>query len=64
MREYGFSLIHVLPYKGRIVDSLLCGRMRINENLYFRMFYAVKLTISKLNVLIIKVNCGKKNRGT
>ena len=23
MREYGFSLIHVLPYKGRIVDSVL-----------------------------------------
>ena len=34
MREYGFSLTRILPYKDRIVDS-------VSENPYSRIFYAV-----------------------
>ena len=41
MRDYGFSLTHILPYKDRIVDSVLIGRMRVSENSYSRIFYAV-----------------------
>ena len=41
MRDYGFSLTHILLYKDRIVDSVLIGRMRVSENSYSRIFYAV-----------------------
>ena len=39
MPEYGFSSIHILPYKDRIYDSFLYGRIRVIENLYSRIFY-------------------------
>ena len=43
MREYGFYLTRILPYKDRIVDSVLNGRKRVGENPYSRIFYAVSL---------------------
>ena len=39
MREYGFSLTRILPYKDNILS--LYGRIRVSENLYSRIFYAV-----------------------
>ena len=35
MREYGFSLTRILPFKDRI------GKMRVSENQCSRIFYAV-----------------------
>ena len=37
----GFSLTRILLYTDRIVDSVLYGRMRVNEKLYSNIFYAV-----------------------
>ena len=42
MREYVFSLTRIIPYKDRIYDSSLYGRIRVSENPYSRIFYAVK----------------------
>ena len=39
MREYGFSVTRILPYKDKIVDF---------ENLYSRIFYAVSVDIAML----------------
>ena len=41
MREYGISLALILPYKDRIYNSVLYRRIRISENPYSRLFYAV-----------------------
>ena len=40
MREYGFSLTRILPYKDRIYESVL---IRENTGQYSRIFYAVIL---------------------
>ena len=41
MRDYGFSLIRVFPYKNRIYILCLYGKIQVSENLYSRIFYAV-----------------------
>ena len=41
MGEYEISLARILPYKDRIYNSVLYGRIRISENPYSRLFYAV-----------------------
>ena len=38
MREYGFSLTRILPYKE---DLFFFGRIRVSENSYSRKTYAV-----------------------
>ena len=40
MRECGFSVTRILPYKDKIVDLSLYGRIRFTENPYSRIFYA------------------------
>ena len=42
MREYGFLLTRILPYKNRIIDSVLIQENMVSENQYSRIFYAVK----------------------
>ena len=39
MREYGFLLTRILPYKDMILS--LYGRIRVSENRYSTIFYAV-----------------------
>ena len=39
MREYGFSLTLILSYNDNILS--LYGRIRVSENPYSRIFYAV-----------------------
>ena len=39
MLEYGFSQTHNLPYKDKIIDS---GKIRVSENSYFHILYAVQ----------------------
>ena len=46
MREYGFLLTCILPYKDRIYDSVLMGENMVNEYPYSRIFYAVKNWVS------------------
>ena len=41
MREHGLLLICILPYKD--------GRIRVSENLYSRIFYAVLAKVATLN---------------
>ena len=36
MREYGFSLTHIFPYKDKLYESI-----QVSENPYSRIFYAV-----------------------
>ena len=38
MREYGFSLTNIFPYKDRIY-----GKIRARKNAYSRIFYVVSL---------------------
>ena len=40
MREYGFSLTRVLPYKNRIYDSVFIRENPVSES-HSRIFYAV-----------------------
>ena len=56
MREYGFSVTRSLPYKDRIVDSVLYGKERVRENPYSRIFYAVS-TGKHPSKKSIAVNC-------
>ena len=42
MREYGLSLTRILPYKDKIVDSVLIREITVSENPYSCIFYAVK----------------------
>ena len=43
MREYGFSLTRILPYKNKIVDSALIRENTGQCKTDFRIFYAVNL---------------------
>ena len=41
MREYGFSLTRILPYKDRICSSVFIRENKVSENHYSHIFYAV-----------------------
>ena len=41
MQEHRFSLTRILPYKGKIVDSVLIRKNRRQWKPYSRIFYAV-----------------------
>ena len=61
MREYGFSLTRILPSKGRIVDSVfLYGRIRVSENPYSRIFYAVENKIMNKKLTDIQIKFDKR----
>ena len=49
MREYGFLLTRILPYKDRIVNSVLIQENMVSENQYSRIFYAVDTFVSKIS---------------
>ena len=64
MQEYGFSLTRTFPYKSRIVDPVLIGRILVSGNPYSCIFYAVdclalftNVKISFLLVGAIKYGC-------
>ena len=41
MRKYGLRLTRILPYKDRIIDSVLIRKNTGSENPYYCIFYAV-----------------------
>ena len=44
MSEYGFSVIHILSYKDRIVDSaLIQENTEQRKNAYFHFLYSITL---------------------
>ena len=58
MQEYRFSVTCILPYKGRIYDSVTrtiqwLGRIRVSETPYFRIFYAMKKEFKKLQDYVL-----------
>ena len=56
MREYGFSLTRILPYKDRIYDSVLTPRIRVSENSSSPISYAVFMFCSKARNVILPKN--------
>ena len=42
MPENGFSLIFIFSYKDRIIDPVLYRKIRLRENPYSGIFYAVQ----------------------
>lgn len=61
MRKYGFPLTNILPYNLRDIDltesAILSfyGRIRVSENQYSCMFYAVKSFSNLRNTIKIKL---------
>ena len=49
MQEKGFSLTRILPYKDRIVYSVLLWENTVSENPYSRIFYAVLKATTAFN---------------
>ena len=65
MREYGFLLTRILPYKDKIVGFVLIWENTVGENPYSRIFYAAyifkkcivpKITIPKFIKLFAQGN--------
>ena len=51
MREYGFSLILILPYKTELYILSLHGRIRASEIPYSPIFYVVKCQADTFEIL-------------
>ena len=43
MQESGSSLTRILPYKDRIVDSLLIREKKVIENPHYRLLFAMNV---------------------
>ena len=56
MREYGFSLTRISPYKDKILEKI--RKISVSENPYSRIFHAV-LRKNWINPFTIEITAGK-----
>ena len=64
MQEHGFSLTRIVLYKDKLFDFALYVRMRVSENLYSRIFYAVFVDRISENIIEIMRGQGQTIRQT